>query len=119
MFEDFGKDLDLTASQLASRIMALGGTPLWTTQHVAKLSKLPLYPASAPQAIDHLEALVTSYAGASKQIPLAMNKAMQFGDHATASVLTAYTKTLDAQASFIAAHVPQDWKPVKEKRAAS
>ncbi len=119
MFDDFSDSLDSVADELATRVMALGGVPVWTQAAIEKTSKLPAYPAGAVQALDHLDALIASYEAASRHLPPAMAKAVQAGDHATASIVTSFAKLLDEQAGFVAAHVPVEWIASPRKQTVS
>jgi starvation-inducible DNA-binding protein len=106
MFADFSTELDAIADEISGRVLALGGTPDWTPATIAKISKLPPFPAYKEGATEYLGALVGSYQGVSKQLPAVMTIAARGGDHATASVITACAKLIDEQSSFVAAHLP-------------
>jgi starvation-inducible DNA-binding protein len=109
MFNEFSSDLDSVTDELAARVMALGGIPMRTISMVAKTTKLPDYPTGIVQASEHLDALIASYEAAAKHLPATMRKVIQSGDHATASVITGFAKTLDEQVGFFTAHIPAEW----------
>jgi len=118
MFDDFRSDLDSIADELASRVIALGGSPAWIPAVVASTSKLPDYPPS-PQIVDgHLMGLFESYRTAIRHVNSIMNEVAKTSDYATSSVIVGYIKLLDEQAALVSLHVPGDRTALNTKNAA-
>jgi starvation-inducible DNA-binding protein len=116
MADDFTTQLRKQADNLSARIVAMGGVPTWTPEKVVKTSILSSYPTDLVKVEDHIEALISSYEEVAQQLPPLMNRLAKSDDYVTATVITSFTKVVDEQKSFIAAHSGLAWleKPKKQ-----
>lgn len=116
MADDFTKQLHKQSDSLSARIVALGGTPNWTPDKVVKASNLSSYPTDLAKVEDHIEALKTSYEQAAQHLPLLMSKLTKSDDFVSAQVIATFSKLVDEQKAFIAAHSGLAWleKPKKQ-----
>ena len=119
MFSDFSNELGTIADELSGRVVALGGAPAWLPATIARVSKLPPYPAGIALLTEHFEALVGSYDTASRYLPSVLAKVTRNGDHATANAIARLAKVLDKQRHFIASQIPVDWTTAPLQRSVS
>jgi starvation-inducible DNA-binding protein len=116
MSDDFTKQLQKQSDNLSARIVALGGTPTWTPEKVVEASLLSSYPINLVKVEDHIEALKSSYEQATHQLPPLISKLTRSDDFVTANVIANFTKVVDEQKAFIAAHSGLAWleKPKRQ-----
>ena len=84
---------------IAERIAQLDGTPLGTSQVVAKTTKLDAYPP------DHLKALADRFATLANQVREDIDATDEAGDADAADILTAFSRDLDKNLWFIKSHL--------------
>jgi starvation-inducible DNA-binding protein len=116
MSDDFTKQLQKQSDNLSARIVALGGTPTWTPEKIVEASVLSSYPTDLMKVEDHIEALKSSYEQAAQQLPPLISKLTRSDDFVTANVIANFTKVVDEQKAFIAAHSGLAWleKPKRQ-----
>jgi DNA-binding ferritin-like protein len=103
----FNSELEVAAEKLSNRVMALGGTPIWTPKAVAALSKLPMPSPDFLRAEAQLCALLASYRVATRYSRIAIHKAMRNSDLASASVvLNHFTNVLGKQTRILSGALP-------------
>ncbi len=116
MADDFTRQLQRQSDSLSARIVALGGTPNWTPDKVVKASILSSYPTDLMKVEEHVEALKSSYEQAAQELPPLMNKLTKSDDFVSANVIASFSKVVDEQKAFIAAHSGLAWleKPKRQ-----
>jgi starvation-inducible DNA-binding protein len=81
--------------ELAERATALGGTACGTVRLAAAASTLPEWPARLEGEDQFTQALTERFAAAANAVRAAIDTATQFGDAATADLLTEISRGLD------------------------
>jgi starvation-inducible DNA-binding protein len=90
---------------MAERIAALGGIAEGTLPAVTPRTKLPVYPLTARDGRDHVEALSTSLAAFGKLVRAAIDEAANGGDADTADLFTEVSRETDKVLWFVEAHL--------------
>jgi len=93
-----------TVDELAERLVQLGGSAHGTLQQVAKDTKLRPYPATITNGSDHVEALSHALSAFGTQVREGIELADEYGDPATADLLTAMAEAVEKQLWFVEAH---------------
>ena len=89
---------------LAERAVQLGGTARGLAQGVVKETKLRAYPTSAVAGTEHVEALSHALAAFGTQVREGIELADEYGDPATADLLTGMVEEVEKQLWFVEAH---------------
>ncbi|SMQ75915.1 starvation-inducible DNA-binding protein [Devosia lucknowensis] len=90
---------------VAERIAQLDGTPLGTSQVVAKATSLDAYPTEIKKVPDHLAALAERFAKLANQVREDIDATDEAGDADSADILTAFSRELDKDLWFIKSHL--------------
>lgn len=92
-----------SVDELAERAVQLGGLAQGSLQTVAKETKLRAYPP-ASSGSEHVEALSHALAAFGTQVREGIELAEEYGDPATADMLTAIVESVEKQLWFVEAH---------------
>jgi starvation-inducible DNA-binding protein len=90
--------------ELAERAVQLGGNAQGTLQSVVRETKLRPYPASISAGSDHVESLSHALAAFGTQVREGIELAEEYGDPATADMLTGMAEAIEKQLWFVEAH---------------
>ena len=90
--------------ELAERAVQLGGNAQGTLAGVARETKLRAYPAAISAGADHVEALGHALSAFGTQVREAIELAEEYGDPATADMLTGMAESVEKQLWFVEAH---------------
>jgi starvation-inducible DNA-binding protein len=115
MSDDFTVQLDKQADKLSARLVVIGGVPAWMPSTVASTSILPEYPADIVRVSEYVEALLASYIIATKPLPALIGKLTSLDDFVTANVVASFSKVLEEQKGFLAAHGGIAWLEKRKK----
>jgi starvation-inducible DNA-binding protein len=105
LFDEIAGELNGFADEIAERVAALGGYALGTVRMAAEGSRLPEYPTTAVDGLEHVQALVErmgAYAGA---VRAAIEETDSLGDPTTADLFTQVSRTIDQRLWFLEAHL--------------
>lgn len=116
MSSDFAIELDDQADKISARLVAMGGLPTWTPSSVVSTSLLPGYPAKVVKVSEYIDSLLASYVIATKPLPAMMAKLASVEDFVTAGVVASFSKLLDEQTGFLAAHSGIAWLESSKKQ---
>ncbi|MFM9849691.1 MAG: ferritin-like domain-containing protein [Hyphomicrobiaceae bacterium] len=100
MFDEFCAELELTASELGKRIMALGGVGVRTAAGVATMTRLQADPVTA-KAGEHLNNLIDRYRLAVLSAYKAVVLVAEADDRTSAELLTRLVDLLEKQLAVI------------------
>jgi starvation-inducible DNA-binding protein len=90
--------------ELAERAVQLGGSAQGTLATVARDTKLRAYPAGISAGSDHVEALSHALSAFGTQVREGIELAEEYGDPATADMLTGMAEAVEKQLWFVEAH---------------
>ena len=90
---------------IAERVAQLDGTPIGTSQGVAKSSTIEAYPTDIKKVPDHLAALAGRFATLANQVREDIDATDEAGDADAADILTAFSRELDKDLWFIKSHL--------------
>ncbi|MBD8067206.1 DNA starvation/stationary phase protection protein Dps [Devosia sp. PTR5] len=105
MLDPMRAAIDNHVDIIAERISQLDGTPIGTSQRVAKATALDEYPTDIKKVPDHLAALADRFAKLANQIREDIDTTDEAGDADTADILTAFSRELDKDLWFIKSHL--------------
>jgi len=105
MLDPMRAAIDTHVDIIAERIAQLDGTPIGTSQGVAKASALAEYPTDIKKVPDHLAALAERFAKLANQVREDIDNTDQAGDADSADILTAFSRELDKDLWFIKSHL--------------
>ena len=105
MLDPMRAAIDHHVDIIAERISQLDGTPIGTSQRVAKATALDEYPTDIKKVPDHLAALADRFAKLANQIREDIDTTDEAGDADTADILTAFSRELDKDLWFIKSHL--------------
>ncbi|MCJ8139266.1 DNA starvation/stationary phase protection protein Dps [Falsirhodobacter halotolerans] len=86
---------------IAERCVILGGTPIGTSQHVAKETPLAPYPTDIIAVKDHVKELTERYKQVAASLREAIDTTSEAGDEDTSDLFTGASRTVDKDAWFI------------------
>lgn len=101
LLDDTVNNLRDILDKLAERTVILGGTPVGTSQHVAKASALPEYPVDTVDVKDHVRELTERYKIVAASLREAIDTTDEGGDQDTSDLFTEASRTVDKDAWFI------------------
>jgi starvation-inducible DNA-binding protein len=104
LFDKVADAAEEAVDMLAERAVQLGGVAVGTSSAVASGSKLPAYPLSAVDGLQHVEALSTSQARFGELVRKAIDEADKLGDADTADLFTEISREADKYLWFVEAH---------------
>ena len=90
--------------ELAERAVQLGGSAQGTLQGVVRDTKLRPYPAAISAGSEHVESLSHALAAFGTQVREGIELADEYGDPATADMLTGMAEAIEKQLWFVEAH---------------
>jgi len=90
--------------ELAERAVQLGGSAQGTLQTVGRDSKLRPYPAAISAGSDHVESLTHALSAFATQVREGIELSEEYGDPATADMLTGMAEAIEKQLWFVEAH---------------
>jgi starvation-inducible DNA-binding protein len=90
---------------IAERAAALGGVPDGTPRTVVDRSKLPAYPTTIHDGMEHVQALSSSLAAFGKGVRAGIDEAAAAGDADTADLFTEVSRATDKLLWFVEAHL--------------
>ena len=105
MLDPMRASIDNHVDVIAERIAQLDGTPLGTSQVVAKSTSLAAYPTDIKKVPDHLAALAERFGTLANQVRQDIDTTDEAGDADTADILTAFSRDLDKNLWFIKSHL--------------
>lgn len=105
MLDPMRASIDSHVDVIAERIAQLDGTPLGTSQVVAKSTSLAAYPTDIKKVPDHLAALAERFGTLANQVRQDIDTTDEAGDADTADILTAFSRDLDKNLWFIKSHL--------------
>ncbi len=105
MLDPMRAAVDTHVDVIAERIAQLDGTPLGTSQVVAKATNLDAYPTDIKKVPDHLAALADRFAKLANQVREDIDTTDEAGDADAADILTAFSRELDKDLWFIKSHL--------------
>jgi starvation-inducible DNA-binding protein len=105
MLDPMRTAIDGHVDVIAERIAQLDGTPIGTSQAVAKSSTLDAYPTDIKKVPDHLQALADRFASLANQVREDIDATDEAGDADAADILTAFSRELDKDLWFIKSHL--------------
>jgi len=104
LFDKVATTATETVDELAERLVQLGGLAHGTLQTVARDTKLRPYPVAISNGTDHVEALAHSLSAFGTQVREGIELADEYGDPATADLLTGMAEAIEKQLWFVEAH---------------
>ena len=104
LFDQVATTATETVDELAERAVQLGGSASGTLQGVARDTKLRPYPAGIVNGSDHVEALGHALSAFATQVREGIELADEYGDPATADLLTGMAEAIEKQLWFVEAH---------------
>ncbi|MBS3847143.1 DNA starvation/stationary phase protection protein Dps [Devosia sp. J2-20] len=105
MLDPMRTAIDGHVDVIAERVAQLDGTPVGTSQAVAKSSTLDAYPTDIKKVPDHLQALADRFASIANQVREDIDATDEAGDADAADILTAFSRELDKDLWFIKSHL--------------
>src|SRR5690606_25104756 len=105
MLDPMRAAIDNHVDIIAERIAQLDGTPLGTSQAIAKATSLEPYPTDIKKVTDHLAALAERYGKLANQVREDIDTTDEAGDADSADILTAFSRDLDKNLWFIKSHL--------------
>jgi len=91
--------------EIAERAAALGGVVEGSISTVASRTKLPIFPPTASDGRDCVDALSKALAAFGKQVRAAVETADQAGDLGTADLFTQVSREVDKQLWMVESHL--------------
>ena len=104
LFDKVATTAATSVDELAERAVQLGGSARGLAQSVVKETRLRPYPSEAVRGSEHVEALSHALAAFGTQVREGIELAEEFGDPATADLLTAMAEAIEKQLWFVEAH---------------
>lgn len=105
LYDSLAGTLGAHADALAERVVSLGGTVHGTLRMTSKATTLPDAQGDAHAAMDHVEALVSSFALHARSMSDSAAQADAAGDRGTADLLTGQVRELDKGLFLLEAHL--------------
>jgi starvation-inducible DNA-binding protein len=104
LFDDLAAIVIDQVDLIAERATALGGYATGTVRMSAANSKLPEYPTSAVEGLEHVRALVERYANYANSTRHAVDVATEANDQSTADLFIEISRESDKNLWFLEAH---------------
>ncbi|CAN5464235.1 DNA starvation/stationary phase protection protein Dps [soil metagenome] len=105
LFDTFAEHAEEWIDEIAERATELGGYATGTVRDSAENSSLPEYPHDAVDGVDHVKAVVERLAAYAASSRKAIDTTTEWGDTATADLLTEITRGVDKDFWFAEAHL--------------
>jgi len=105
MFDKFYAELVEPIDQIAERIGQLGFLAMGTLDVARKNSSLKPYPAQITRDVEHLKALIATYAQVANDIREAIQQSDDLDDKGSSDLFTDVSRLLDKQLWFLEAHL--------------
>ena len=105
LFDEIAGELAEFVDQIAERATSLGGYAKGTARMAAEHSTLSEYPIEATQGMEHVRALVERFGHYTGHVRVALDRANELGDQATADLYTEIARTADKRLWFLEAHL--------------
>jgi starvation-inducible DNA-binding protein len=104
LFDQVATTATASVDELAERAVQLGGGARGTLQVVVRDTKLRPYPGLIVNGSEHVEALSHALAAFGSQVREGIELADEYGDPATADLLTGMAEEIEKQLWFVEAH---------------
>ncbi|MFO0889155.1 MAG: DNA starvation/stationary phase protection protein Dps [Isosphaeraceae bacterium] len=105
LFDQVAEEASEFTDLIAERASALGGVPDGTPRTVVDRSKLPAYPTTIHDGMEHVQALSTSLATFARSVRTGIDEAASAGDADTADLFTEVSREVDKLLWFVEAHL--------------
>jgi starvation-inducible DNA-binding protein len=105
LFDEIDDDVEEYVDLTAERVVQLGGIAEGTARLAVAASKLPEYPLTAADGMQHVAALAMVLAAYGKGVRAAIDKADELGDKDTADIFTEISRGVDKWLWFVEAHL--------------
>jgi starvation-inducible DNA-binding protein len=104
LFDELAGTVGEHIDETAERITALGGVAKGTIRMAAAVSKLPEYPLTGVENLDHVKELALRFAQVAASVRKAIDATNELGDLDTADLFTGISRDLDKSLWFLDAH---------------
>lgn len=104
LFDKISEDSEEYVDLLAERIVQFGGIAEGTVRVAAKRSKLPEYPLTIKDGVEHVKALSHALAYYGERARNAINQSDELGDKDSADIFTEISRGVDKYLWFVEAH---------------
>lgn len=105
LFDDIAEIAADHSDLIAERITALGGRADGTSRIAAAQSTLAEYPLELTTGMEHAAALADRLAAFGKSVREGIDRTTEYGDAATADLLTEVSRAIDKQLWLVEAHL--------------
>ena len=120
LFDEIAEGVQEHVDDIAERLVQLGGIAEGTISVLEQRSKLPEYPLTIADGVEHLIALQTSVAQFAEAVRKAIDEAAETPDADTADLMTEVSRAMDKYLWLIEAHLrtnAADVSGVRPKRS--
>ena len=120
LFDEIAEGVQEHVDDIAERLVQLGGIAEGTISALEQRSKLPEYPLTIADGVEHLIALQTSVAQFAEAVRKAIDEAAETPDADTADLMTEVSRAMDKYLWLIEAHLrtnAADVSGVRPKRS--
>lgn len=105
LFDEIAAELSAFTDEIAERAVSLGGYAHGTARMAASNSRLPEYPTSAVDGLEHVTALVERMGAYAASLRVAIDETAKLGDASTSDLFTEVSRKVDLRLWFLEAHL--------------
>ena len=105
LFDEIAEGVQEHVDDIAERLVQLGGIAEGTISALEKRSKLPEYPLTIADGVEHLTVLQNSIAQFAEAVRKAIDEAAETPDADTADLMTEVSRAMDKYLWLIEAHL--------------